>query len=218
VAPVRQSLADVLLEERLIDEEDLRSAGRRARREGVSLVVALVEAGRVSEASVLDVAERRLKLPRADLSSLFVEQDAVREVTYNLAAAHCLLPLALERQAGRRVIRVAMADPLDAEALEEMESSTGCHVEAMVAAPSELGPAIEKAYRGIVTKVLHRSEAAERPQPAETTTPHKAIEDLAPTDLRLRALVQLLVDKGVISDEEYRERVRALVGHDGEGS
>jgi hypothetical protein len=213
-----RTLADLLCESGVADETEIRAAARRARQEGTSLVRALLAEGRLGEVELLETLARRLKVPQIDPATAFVEPDAVREVAYDLAVARCLLPLALERQAGRRVLRVAMADPLDRETIAELESSTGCRVDVVLAAPSALEPAIERAYRGMVTKMI-RQRGGREPGPATdlpevATEPSYRIEDDAPLELRLRALVTLLIDKGLLSEPEYREAVRRLLDGD----
>ena len=118
---MRRSLEDLLLEEGLLDEPSLRQARRQARRAGVSLARALVEERLLTDGALAEMLVRRLHLPRVDLEHEPVDDDAIREVPYDLASARRLLPLTVERAPTRRVIRVAMADPLDLEAVDEIE-------------------------------------------------------------------------------------------------
>jgi hypothetical protein len=46
---------------------------------------------------------------------------------------------------------------------------------------------------------------------APSTQPYHQIEDEAPIELRLRALVQLLEEKGVLTYDEWLERIRQLL-------
>jgi len=207
---VRRELGELLVEERLLDEQGLEAARRRARRDGVPLAVALVEDGKLRESDLLDALERRLKLPRVALSEAFVETDALREVAYDLAAGRWLLPIAVERRGSLRVLRIAMADPLDAEAIEEIESSSGCRVEIALAPPSELRAAVEKHYRGVTTKLIHRGRARGAAD-ENVTQPHHRLEDEAPIELRLRALIAALAEKGVLTDDEYLEALKRLM-------
>jgi hypothetical protein len=47
--------------------------------------------------------------------------------------------------------------------------------------------------------------------PEVATEPSYRIEDNAPLDVRLRALVTLLIDKGLLTEPEYRAAVRRLL-------
>jgi hypothetical protein len=55
-------------------------------------------------------------------------------------------------------------------------------------------------------------EPPRRPPAAASQRRPPAVEDDAPVELRHRALLELLVAKGVITVEEYRRELRRLVG------
>jgi len=217
---VRRTIEDVLVEAGLIDEARLRHVRRYARHNGVGLARAAVEIGGISDELLASTLASRLRLPRVELSRESVDEDALREVPHDLAEARRLLPLSIDNSGARRVIRVAMADPLDFDATEEIEMSTGCSVEPLVARVGELGDAVKRYYRGVITKMIPRrpvfgsalptgTPAAKPPDP--TTQPHHNVADEAPPELALRALVDLLVERGVIDRDTWQDVVRKLV-------
>jgi len=217
---VRRTIEDVLVEAGLIDEARLRHVRRYARHEGVCLARAAVEIGGISDELLASTLASRLRVPRVELSRESVDEDALREVPHDLAEARRLLPLSIDNSGARRVIRVAMADPLDFDATEEIEMSTGCSVEPLVARVGELGDAVKRYYRGVITKMIPRrpvfgsalptgTPAAKPPDP--TTQPHHNVADEAPPELALRALVDLLVERGVIDRDTWQDVVRKLV-------
>jgi hypothetical protein len=215
---VRRTIEDVLVEAGLIDEARLRHVRRYARHNGVCLACAAVQIGGITEEVLASTLAKTLRLPRVDLKAETVDDDAVREVPHDLAEGRRLLPLGIDRAA--RVIRVAMADPLDFDATEEIEMSTGCTVDALVGRVGEIGDAVSRYYRGVITKMIPRrpvfGAAAATGTPAAkpadpTTQPHHNVADEAPPELALRALVDLLVDKGVLDREVWLEALRRLV-------
>jgi Type II secretion system (T2SS), protein E, N-terminal domain len=207
----RRTLEDLLLEEGLVDDVVLRHARRHARKHGVSLARAVVEGG-LSDEALAEAVARRLKLPRIELSDEPVDDDALREVPFELAEARRLLPLSIDRTGRRRTIRVAMADPLDLDAVEEIEMSTGCQLEAVVARAGELADAAGKHYRGVITRMIPRRPPFGGPgESAPTTQPTHKIADEASLELRLQALVDHLAERGVIDREALSELVRRLV-------
>ena len=217
---MRRTIEDVLVEAGLIDEARLRHVRRYARHNGVGLARAAVEIGGISDELLASTLASRLRLPRVELSRESVDEDALREVPHDLAEARRLLPLSIDNSGARRVIRVAMADPLDFDATEEIEMSTGCSVEPLVARVGELGDAVKRYYRGVITKMIPRrpvfgsalptgTPAAKPPDP--TTQPHHNVADEAPPELALRALVDLLVERGVIDRDTWQDVVRKLV-------
>ena len=210
----------MLVEAGLIDEARLRHVRRYARHNGVGLARAAVEIGGISDELLASTLASRLRVPRVELSRESVDEDALREVPHDLAEARRLLPLSIDNSGARRVIRVAMADPLDFDATEEIEMSTGCSVEPLVARVGELGDAVKRYYRGVITKMIPRrpvfgsalptgTPAAKPPDP--TTQPHHNVADEAPPELALRALVDLLVERGVIDRDTWQDVVRKLV-------
>jgi hypothetical protein len=219
--PARRSLRDLLVEDGLLDAATIEAGERAARRLGLSLAAALLEERLIEAAELLDLLRRRLTLAEVDLDRLVVEPEAIREVPLTLAETHCLLPLALERQGGRAVIRVAFADPLDATACEEIEFATGCRVEPVVALATDIAAAVKRHYRGVVTKLIRDvpaarqalGEAAEARAPAQYTEPGHHLEDEATPEQRIRAVVNALVRRGLLTEDDYLDELREILKH-----
>ena len=217
---MRRTIEDILLEAGLIDEARLRHVRRYARHNTVCLARAAVEHGGVAEEVLASTLATRMRLPRVNFATETVDEDAVREVPYDLADGRRLIPLMIDRTGARRVIRVAMADPLDFDATEEIEMSTGCTVDPLVGRVGEIGDAVMRYYRGIITKMIPRrpafgaalSTGTPARSPLEPTTQrHHQVADEAAPELSIRALVDLLVERGVIDREAYQDVVRRLV-------
>ncbi len=211
---MRRTIEDVLVEAGLIDEARLRHVRRYARHNGVCLARALVENASVDEELLAATMAQTLSLPRVDLAREPVDEDAVREVPYDLADGRRLLPIGIERSDKRRVIRVAMADPLDFDATEEIEMSTGCTIEPLVGRVGEIGDAVMRYYRGVITKMIPRkpyfgATLAANAQP--TTQPHRNITDEATPEIGLQALIELLVERGLVDRDAWTEAVRQLM-------
>jgi hypothetical protein len=208
---MRRTIEDILLEAGLLDETRLRHARRYARHNDLCLARAVVEHAGVSEEELAAALATRLRLPRVDFARETVDQDAIREVPYNLADGRRLLPLAIDRAGPRLLIRVAMADPLDLDATEEIEMSTGCTIEPVVGRVTEIGDAVMRHYRGVITKMIPRHPlfgASGRPE--QTTQPHRQVVDEASPEIAVRALVELLVDRGLIDRDTWLKTVRRL--------
>lgn len=223
----RGGLGDILVEERLLAREQLNQAKRAAERLGTRLVTILLEQGLVTEDALVDALRRALRMDVFDSTGTAVDQDAVRQVPFEEADRYRLLPVQILQHGTQHVLRVAMADPLDTHAIEDIEFSTGGIVEPMIARPSELGEAIKHHYRGVVTKVIprHRGPTPDTPEPerprrklfgagveeALRTHPVQRVQKLAGPAHRVDALVALLVRKGLISQEEYEDQLTAMV-------
>jgi hypothetical protein len=223
---VRKSLAEIVVEEGLIDEGRLQAAEKQARRSGEPLIVTLVELERTSDTALATALSRHLRLTIVEATEEAVEPEALREVAHELARRRRVLPLTLDVPAeGQRVLRLAMADPTDRDAIAEVEISTGCRVVPALSTLTSVEKALAKAYRGFVTEVMPRSEArkpfgadltmatpAGRQASASSgTQPFHRLEDEAQVEVRHRALVELLQQKGLITAEEYLSEIRKLL-------
>jgi hypothetical protein len=222
--PAHRSLADLLVAEGLLDPAALERAERAAHRQGVALVTALLEERLVDPSELVDLLRDRLKLPEVDLDRVMVEPDAVRALPFAFAEQHTLLPVALERRGGRSLMRVVMADPLDQAAIDEIEFTTGCRVEPALALGPDVAAALQRHYRAVVTKVMQRVEGpaparhgrplADASPPGATATrtePAHRLEDEAPAELRVRALLNALIRRGLLGEDEYVEELRELL-------
>ena len=222
--PAHRSLADLLVAEGVLDQAAVERAERTARRLGVGLLNALLEERLIDPRELHDLLRDRLKLHDVDLDRVVVEPDAVRALPFAFAEQHTLLPLTLERRGGRSLMRVAMADPLDQAAIDEIEFTTGCRVEPALAVATDLAAAVQRHYRAVVTKVMQRvdtpppehrrrppADAAAAGAPATRTEPAHRLEDEASPELRVRALLNALVRRGVLAEDEYVEELRELL-------
>lgn len=207
------TLEAFLLEARLLKEDALRQARRVALRRRVALIEVLIDEHTVDEERLANALAERLSVPRLRLATLTVDEEALREVPHDLAAAHLIVPVHLETSGERRVVRLAMADPLDASAIEDVVHASGCQVEPGVATLSEIRAAIQRHYRGLITKMIPRMPGTDEAAPAAepTTAPHLQLPDERSMELKLRALTELLIERGVLTAGEMDERVRRLV-------
>jgi hypothetical protein len=233
----RGGLGDILVEERLIGREPLDQAKRAASRLGTPLVSVLLDQGLVSETSLVEALCRQLRMDVYEPSQMLVDLDAVREVPFEEADRYRLLPLQTLQHGNQRVLRVAMADPLDTQAIEDIEFSTGCIVEPLIARPSQLAEAIRANYRGIVTKIIQRPRGSDPELTPVAPVPGRQRRrafggDLDEAALRTRpiinpvhvatpaqkvdALVFMLIQKGVFTRDEYEERLAELANQGSE--
>ncbi len=222
------SLAEVLVDANLIGASQLEQVRRAAQRSGSSVVSTLLDQGLIQEETLVRALRERLALGLFDAGTE-VEPDAIREVPHDQASRFRLLPVRLDRApTGERLLVVAMADPLDTQAIEEIEFASGCHVQPLIARPSEVADAIRCHYRHMVTRIIPRQATSSqgprtsrrRPRAPfggtlqETelhTKPARRIQQEASPAHRVDALVALLVRKGLVTQEEYEDQLRAIV-------
>ncbi len=138
-----RQLADILLDARLVDDEQLAAAYDEHERVGRSLGRILVEQGVLTEAQLVQALSAQIGLPFVDLSDAAVDLHAVTLISASVCRRHAVLPIALEE--GRLVL--AMSDPGNVFALDDVRSLTGLESRVVVATRDDLMTAIDRYCR-----------------------------------------------------------------------
>jgi type IV pilus assembly protein PilB len=242
---MKPKLGELLVQAGVIDEAQLKSALGEQRQWGRPLGMTLVRMGFVEEDALISVLAHQLKLPVVKLSGKRVTPEVLAHVPADLAEKHRCIPLLVNDEGGQQVLYLGMEDPVDLEALDGISFRLGEKVKPVLVAPSELDEAIERHYHppeGVIeVPASNEEEAGEEesepePEPefietssGETHPPEneppattaaespEASQGGVPPEAILRALSQLLVEKGIITREELVSRLRTVVGeNDGE--
>jgi type IV pilus assembly protein PilB len=139
---VKKKLGEMLIEEQLLTEEQLRKALSGQEKEGLKLGQYLFRQGIVSEQQIADVLCRQLRLKKYHPDAFPFDIELANLVSLEDAQKYQVAPL---MRKGRLLI-VAMLDPLDINALDVLEIVTNCEVEAVVCTERELNQLISSVY------------------------------------------------------------------------
>ena len=135
-------LGELLIDENLVTEEQLREALRYQKANGGRLGSCLVNLGHVSEDDIAVVLSRQYGVPSVDLSQCDLDEEVIALLTTEAVNKHQVVPLKRRGQ----TLSVAMVDPLDMIALSELEFMTGFDIEAMIAPESQVRETMAKYY------------------------------------------------------------------------
>ena len=138
----RKRLGDLLVESNLITEEQLANALKLQKSTGKKLGELLIDEGVITEKQMIEVLEFQFGIPHVDLSKYFIDPEIPRLISENLAKKHLLIPVRKER--GHLV--VAMADPLNIFAMDDVKIASGMEVEPVIATKQGILNSIEKYY------------------------------------------------------------------------
>ena len=139
-----KQLGDVLLDGGHVTAAELASALEEERLQGRSLGRVLVERGALTEAQLVAAQAAQIGLRFVDLSDVVVDSTAVARLSEAVCRRHSVLPIAHED--GRLV--VAMADPANVFAVDDVRLMTGLDVKAVVATRPDLLAALDRHHRG----------------------------------------------------------------------
>jgi len=164
----RKKLEDMLLEEQLVTAEQIRECMAQHRRTGKSLPQLLVEKEYLSEEDLVVTLSEHLGVPHIRVLNYRVPKEVLETVPEALARQYQVLPLSLTGD----VLTLAMADPLNIMAIDDLRIVTGHEIEPMVAVMSELNQAIDQNYSGGKADVILRTinEGLDRQAEVEEVT------------------------------------------------
>ncbi len=138
-------LGDVLVKDGAITEEQLIKALELQKGSGRKLGETLIDAGMVTEEVIARVLSKQLGYENVDLQNVAISQDVLDLVSSTVLKKNKVLPIEYA-QDNMNILRVAMADPLDLDAMDDVSIITGCQVEPMVATPRSVMLAIDRFY------------------------------------------------------------------------
>jgi type IV pilus assembly protein PilB len=136
-------LGDMLIEANVITPQDLSDAIAEQRRSGELLGSTLVRLGILAETTLMKTLEEQLGLPLVDLNQETADEQALGLIREELARKYAALPIRIE---GRSTLIVAMADPLNVAALEDLRFHSGMFIKPVLSSPSQIQEAIERFY------------------------------------------------------------------------
>ncbi len=186
-----RTVEDILLEEGTIDDETLQRARVRqaGAGEGQALGDILLELGAINQEQYRRALSRQLNLPYLEtLSEEMVDKEIISRVPINFLLAHQLIPL--EEENG--VVRVAMANPLSLQPLDDLRLLLDKEVLPVVSPPDEIVRIANRSYghaEGAAEAVM---EGMEEDEAAEQITVEDQAEDLL--DIASKAPVIKLVN------------------------
>jgi type IV pilus assembly protein PilB len=133
-------LGKILVQAGVCTPEQLEEALKKSEQEDVSLTSAIVEMGIASEQRIAQAVAENMGLPFVDLGGYEIDPNAAMLLSPDLAKRHKALPIKIEEDE----ILVAMADPANIFAIDDLRIVTGYEVRPVVATESDVLAAIEK--------------------------------------------------------------------------
>jgi len=138
----RKKLGQMLVDESLLTEDQLKKALAEQERAGLKLGQYLIRQGFVNEQELVEVLGRQLKLRKYHPNIFPFNIELSQLIPIEYIQKYQIAPLARKG----RLLTMAMTDPLDINALDVIEMLTNCEVEAVVCTERELNQLISSLY------------------------------------------------------------------------
>jgi type IV pilus assembly protein PilB len=137
-----QRLGDLLVKEKVITPEQLEQATKLQKESHVRLASALVKLGFLSDEDVTNFLSRQYGVPAINLSYFEIDPAVIKLIPYETAKRYQILPLS---RVGAS-LTIAMVDPTNVFAMDDIKFMTGFNIEPVVASESSIVEGIDKAY------------------------------------------------------------------------
>jgi len=229
----KKKLGDMLVEAGLIDEIQLKAALSHQRQWGGRLGAILISMGFITEEKLLKFLSSHLQLPAVDFKKVRIQEDILKLLPVEIAKKHHVLPIAIWQESGKKYLLLAMSDPTNLAAIDEIQFITNYHIKPAIATDTAIGEGIRYYYEGIG---LPPGESGQEGVPLSEPVDERMIifrdreDTITPEDISQKpkvthekekrepeqkdawalafTLAQMLVEKGLIDKDELLRRLK----------
>ncbi|MBW7956692.1 MAG: type IV-A pilus assembly ATPase PilB [Deltaproteobacteria bacterium] len=213
-------IGELLLRERLITPDQLNKAIDEQKKGGGRLGYNLSKLGFISEKDLTSFLSRQYGIPTIDLSTQEVDHEVIKLIPEDVARKYQVIPIS---RTGSTLV-VAMADPSNIFAIDDIKFLTGYNVEPLLASDAAIKNAIEKYYEtpemgldGVLTEFdENEMEVVKEEEEVDLSDLKKAVED-APVVKLVNLILTDAIKRGAsdIHIEPYEKHFRVRYRVDG---
>ncbi len=211
----KKKIGDLLIEKGLLTQGQLKECLHFQSFSGQRLGEILVEKEYINEDQLIDTISERLSIPKISLASMVVDPNVLRHVSVEIARRYTLIPIF---EIGN-TLTLAMADPLNIIAIDEIKYQTGLNIKRAITTTSEIKEAVEKYYSisDSLSHIIHETDESKEAGKKELS--EGFIVDSAEADSPIVKFVNIIISKAVrenasdihIEPGESRIRIRYRV-------
>ena len=140
---LKENIIEILLKSKRLQREQIKKALQIQKEKGIPLRNVLVDEGFILEEELLSLLSGQLYIPILHLSKFKFDPEIVKLISEHIARQYCLIPLSRMGNS----LTVAMADPLNIFALDDLKMLTGCNIDIVLSSQDEISRAIDTHYR-----------------------------------------------------------------------
>ncbi len=189
-------LGDLLVGKNLITPRQLDEALHEQRLSGNKLGSALVKLGFITEKALVSFLSKHYGVPAIDLAEVQIDPEAIKTIPADVIFKYQAIPI---KRIGS-TLRLAMADPSNILAIDDIKFLASCHVEVFVSTESSIKSAIDKFYdlSDTVSKIMDGVDEGEKMELLEDNE-EADLSDLrqASEDAPVIKLVNLILNEAI---------------------
>ena len=139
----RIRLGDLLVQKGLITEEQLMRALKEQRQRGTKLGETLISLGYVSERAIVKILCDQLHIEYVELRNMKLDEAAVYTINETVAKKYSLIPIGFDKD-NPNMMRVAMSDPMDFMAIDDIAIITNFKIIPVLSTSSQIAFQIDR--------------------------------------------------------------------------
>jgi len=143
VQTLRENVIEILLKSKQLSQEQLEEALKIQKQKNQPLRKVLFEQGYISEEALLSLLSAQLYIPTLHLAKYKFDPEITKLIPERMVRQYKIIPLS--RMGG--TLTVAMSDPLNIFALDDLKAITGCTIDTVLSAEEDILTAIDTHYR-----------------------------------------------------------------------
>lgn len=147
---LRQRLTEIFIKNKILSEDDINLALRVQREQGGRLSEILIKLNLIDEKNLMLALSQGLGLPPISLSRFNVDPEVLKLLPKNTAKHYQIIPIS---KIGN-TLTLAMADPLNIFAIDDVKTLTGYEINPIIAQQAEVLSAIDQYYTESTTQVI----------------------------------------------------------------
>ncbi len=185
----KKRLGDLLVDAGVITQNQLMQALglQKTEKKGMRLGVVLIDMGFTNEKQIMEALQRQLGIAGIDLSNIRIPEDVTRLLEESVLRKYNMMPFGFSDK-NPNLLKVAMSDPLDIRAMDDISIITGLQIESYVAMPSDIAAAIDRYYGNAEALRVAEQYTRER----EEQTREKTVETAEESSVQQAPIVKLL--------------------------
>ena len=188
----KKRLGDILISAGIINEEQLLQALKRQKEKDEKLGEALIDLGFTNELEIANALHRQLDCDLVVLADRRIENDIIQLVGEEILRKHLAMPFEYKKGYAN-ILRVAMSNPLDILAIDDIAIVTNLQIEPAVSTPQDIAAAIDKYYGNMEALKVAERYTLERDNLLKTDQTQDAIMgdvDNAPIVILVRSIIE----------------------------
>lgn len=141
-ASAKKRIGELLLDSGIITKEQLDSALSEQKDTGKKIGSILIDKGFISKEDLAGFLEKQLGYPYCDLSNVIIDANVIKTIPVDVCRKYKLIPFGQNND----MLSIAMVNPMDLYAIDDIKFMTNCDVKPFVANEKEILTAIDQNY------------------------------------------------------------------------